>query len=87
MEKVITQTKQVTDKTHYFYCDHCGLELGCSHEHIDGWYQELGELDLELYVPKGWYTFRKCLCDSCKEKFLVNLYKTLEDIGFEANKA
>ena len=83
MEKIETKTKQIEDRTHYFYCDDCGRYIGYSNEHEDGYYQELGELDLNWFTPNGWYTFEKCLCASCRDKFLANLYKILEDTGFK----
>lgn len=83
MEKVITQSKQVVDRTHYFYCDDCGREIGHSRESIEGWYDVLGELELRMYTPKGWYVLDKCLCGACKEKYLTNFYETIESLDFK----
>jgi hypothetical protein len=82
MEKVETKTKQVKDYTHHFYCDSCGIHLGSSVEYDDGWYEEFGEFELQMYTPRGWYKLEKCFCDKCKDEFLNKLYSALEDAEF-----
>lgn len=83
MEKVEIKIKQTEDHTHHFYCDNCGVRIGSSREYDDGWYQTLGDLELEFYVPTGWYSVKKCLCDQCEEKYLSEVYTTLEQLGFK----
>ena len=83
MEKIVTQIKKVEQKTHFFYCDHCDAQLGCVTEYDDGYYQALGEFKLHWNTPKGWYELNKCLCDTCKDQYLSEIYVMLESIGFE----
>ena len=82
MKKVETKTRQIEDRTHHFYCDDCEAYIGASQEHDDGWYQELGTFELKILMPIGWYKFKKCLCEKCKEKFLDQAYTNLEFVGF-----
>ena len=86
MEKTITQVKYVEQKTHLFYCDDCRVPLGCTTEYDDGYYERLGEFELEWHTPNGWYKLNKCLCDTCRDKCLNNIYEMLETAGFELNK-
>lgn len=67
---------------HHFYCDECGEYLGVSKEYDDGWYKELGELELKFYIDH-WYIVKKCLCGNCAAKFIENLKATLKNFGFE----
>ena len=83
MEKVEIEVIETEEVTHHFYCDDCGDYLGSSAEYDDGWYQELGEFELNIYMPRGWYRLNKCLCNDCKDKFLDKFYVSLEAIGFE----
>lgn len=83
MEKITTQIKKIQETTHSFYCDHCGAELGCSIEHDNGYYQQLGEFKLKMFTPKGWYELNKCLCGTCREKYLTGIYEMLESAGFK----
>lgn len=83
MEKVETKTKQIDDRTHHFYCDDCNAYIGSSHEYDDGWYDELGEFELTILMPRGWYKLKKCLCKKCAEKFLDKAYTNLESVGFK----
>jgi hypothetical protein len=86
MEKVETKTRQIEDRTHYFYCDDCDVELGHSHEYDDGYYEEFGEFEFHWYTPNGWYKLEKCLCHTCKEKYLSAIYGGLETAGFKFDK-
>lgn len=86
MEKVATQIKKVEQYTHFFYCDDCGAQLGCTTSHSDGWYSTLGDFELNWFTPKGWYRLEKCLCDTCKEKYLSAIYGGLESAGFQLDK-
>ena len=83
MEKVETKTRQVEDRTHHFYCDNCGSHIGSSHEYDDGYYDELGEFELKILMPRGWYKLEKCLCDECRDEFLREAYAALESTGFK----
>ena len=83
MEKVEIKTKQIKDHTHHFYCDDCDAYIGSSHEYADGYYEELGEFELDILMPRGWYKLEKCLCEKCKEKFLDKFCASLEATGFE----
>lgn len=86
MEKVETKIKQIEDRVHYFYCDDCGVELGHSHEHDDGYYEEFGQFGLQMHTPRGWYKLHKCLCDKCKNEFLFEFYDSLEAAGFKLER-
>lgn len=79
--KTITTTKTV----HHFYCDSCCIYVGSSEEYIDGWYQHIGEFEMQMYTPRGWYKLKKCFCNKCKEEFLDKLYSALEDAEFKLN--
>lgn len=83
MEKTIKEIIEVEDIRHEFYCDECNEYIGTSYEHSDGWYEELGELELKLNV-NGWLRVNKCLCAKCKYEFINKLRTNLFDIGFEA---
>ncbi len=83
MEKIETKIKKIEERTHSFYCDECGTQLGCSTEHEDGYYQQLGEFKLEMFTPMGWHEFDKCFCANCRDKYLTKLYEMLESAGFE----
>lgn len=86
MEKTVTQIKKVEQKTHFFYCDHCGAQLGCVTEHSDGYYTTLGEFKLHWNTPNGWYQLNKCLCDTCRDKYLSEICAILETIGFKPDE-
>lgn len=83
MEKIETKNRQIEDRTHHFYCDDCGAHIGSSEEYQDGYYEELGEFELKILMPRGWYKLEKCLCKTCIEKFLDTAYAVLEVIGFK----
>jgi hypothetical protein len=86
MEKVATQIKKVEERTHLFYCDVCGVSLGCTTEYSDGYYPTIGDFELQWYTPKGWYEIHKCLCDNCKNQYLDFIYASLEAAGFAIDK-
>jgi hypothetical protein len=83
MEKVETKTRQIEDRTHHFYCDDCGAHIGSSQEYDDGWYQELGQFEIKILMPRGWYKLEKCLCEDCKKKFSNKVHAKLELVGFK----
>lgn len=82
MEKIVTQIKQVKQKTHFFYCDNCGTQLGCQTEYDDGYYKHIGEFELNWHTPNGWYKLHKCLCDTCRNEYLSKIHTLLETAGF-----
>ena len=82
MEKTIKEMVQVEKARHEFYCDECNKYLGTSEEYDDGWYKDIGQFELKIYID-GWYYVDKCLCDDCKKSFIENLKVTLKNIGFE----
>lgn len=86
MEKVETKTRQIEDRTHHFYCDNCGTHIGSSDEYEDGYYEELGEFELSWFTPDGWYKLKKCLCPSCRDELLADIYDAIEDIGFKLDR-
>ena len=86
MEKVETKIKKVKDRTHHFYCDNCDTYIGSSEEYDDGWYEELGEFELQMYTPLGWWKMNKCFCRKCSEDFLEKFYISLKNMGFELDK-
>lgn len=83
MEKVETKITQIEDRVHHFYCDECGFHIGSTEEWYDGYYRNLGEFELKIYMPDGWYKLEKCLCDDCRDKFLDKVYVLLESVGFK----
>ena len=55
---------------------------------IDGQYTELnemkiGEFELKIHLPDGWYKVEKCFCEACKEKYLSKLQNVLNELDFE----
>lgn len=82
MEKTREVIKSLKNIEHSFYCDECGKHLGTVTECDDGWYQELGELELKIYID-GWYRLKKCLCDDCRYRILENLKTDLCVMGFK----
>ena len=83
MEKVEIKIVQAESKRHHFYCDNCGHYLGNTFEHDDGYHATLGDFELKMYTPRGWYKLEKCFCNDCKDKFLNKVYASLESAGFE----
>lgn len=83
MEKIEVKIKTIEEATHYFYCDDCNKHLGETHEYEDGWYQNLGEFELKIYMPDGWYKINKCLCDDCRNKFLKEVEQKIIELGFK----
>ena len=83
MEKLESKTYSIERVTHRFYCDDCNTYLGKSEEYDDGYYQDLGEFKLKMYLPSGWYIVEKCLCNECREKFLKKVENTLKELGFK----
>lgn len=86
MEKIETKTKHVEGRTHHFYCYNCDTYIGSSEEYDDGWYEELGEFELQMYTPLGWWKMHKCFCRKCREDFLEKFYVSLKNMGFELDK-
>lgn len=82
MDKITKITRIIDRITHDFYCDECGIHLGTITEYDDGYYEELGEFELQFYMKRGWYKLHKCLCDECKEEYLDKICVALEDMGF-----
>ena len=83
MEKIETRIKTIEQRYHHFNCDGCGVHLGISEEHDDGYYQSFGDFDLAWHTPAGWWRSKKCLCDQCKEKYLSEVYTALERLRFK----
>ena len=82
MERAEEQRIESVQKIHHFYCDDCGKYLGSSEEYPDGYYEEIGLLELKFYLSDGWYRKRSILCDECREKFIDSMRKTLTEKGF-----
>ena len=83
MEKVETKIVQKESNRHHFYCDNCGHYLGNTFEYDDGYYEELGEFEMKMYTPRGWYKIEKCFCNKCAEDFLNKVYASLEAAEFK----
>lgn len=83
MEKTVFEIREVKQAIHSFYCDHCGIELGSVEEYEDGYYPTLGGFELNWRTPNGWYRLNKCLCDTCRDKYLSDIYSALENAGFK----
>ena len=86
MEKETTRTITTTETTHHFYCDNCDTYIGSSEEYDDGWYEELGEFELQMYTPLGWWKIHKCFCKECRDDFLEEFYISLNKMGFMLDK-
>lgn len=82
METVTTRERIAAMAYHNFYCDECMRLIGTSFEFEDGYYEELGELELQLYVAPDWYKLKKHLCIKCREDYILKLKKSLESVGF-----
>lgn len=86
MEKINENEQAITTYTHSFYCDDCEKYLGTTEEDSDGWYDDIGDIELSFYVVDKWYKLEKHFCDDCKAKFLARLKGDLEDMGFVKDK-
>ena len=82
MEKTATIIKTYTQEEHSFYCDECEKYLGTSQEYDDGWYQKLGEFELDVYID-DWYRLKKCLCDECEKAYVDSIQTELINKGFK----
>lgn len=80
IKKTVERTYLTSE--HDFFCDKCNKHLGSSTEYEDGYYEELGEFKLQLYVS-NWYSLHKHFCDDCRKEFVNNLIKVLTDMGFK----
>ena len=86
MEKIETTIQEIENYKHHFYCDECNKYLGTTEEYDDGYYDELGELELKFYLLDGWYKVKKCFCEECKKKYLSRFQIILNELGFEKDK-
>ena len=86
MEKIETTIRETENYEHQFYCDECNKYLGTTEEYDDGYYDELGELELKFYLLDGWYKVKKCFCEECKKKYLSRFQIILNELGFEKDK-
>ena len=80
------QTKEIKKEfiiyEHSFYCDECHKYLGTSQEYDDGWYKDIGDFELKIYID-GWYRIKKCLCDDCRKHLVTELNIRLINMGFK----
>lgn len=86
MKKTRETTVEKIKVEHDFYCDECGELIGTEVERSDGWYKELGEYELKIYVDDGWYYVNKHLCHECRKAFIENVKVGLKNLGFEKEK-
>ena len=83
MEKVISYLEFKRKHTHIFSCDKCEEVLGNSIEYEDGYYDEIGVFESEIYIDGlGWLKLKATLCDKCKAKFIKELEKEFNKLGF-----
>ena len=82
MDKVVRQRQLVERTTHEFYCDECGNFLGTTFEYDDGYFKELGEVELEFYLDDR-YQLRKTLCPKCKMRLYNKIGSMLNEFGFK----
>lgn len=83
MEKITQEMwENKMTNVHNFYCDECGAHFAISKEFDNGYYYKSGCVDVEVNTPYGRYKTDKCLCGECKGKFISNVCKTLESMGF-----
>ena len=86
METVETKNRTITETYHTFFCDNCGTFIGISRENSDGYYSELGQFNVLLYLEccvRDRWEKKQCLCDTCREKATNEIYKALAALGFE----
>ena len=83
MEKIETIIREIKEQEHQFYWDCCNEYLGTRAEYSDGYYPKIGEFELKIYLPDGWYKVEKCFCEECKEKYLSKLKNVLNELDFE----
>ena len=82
MEKVVKKPITTIRHEHYFECDLCGKPIGMSLELEDGYYEELGLCEIDIYID-DWYRYRKILCEECQKIIASKVVMALIDIGFE----
>ena len=83
MEKNEVITHTVENVIHNFYCDDCNKYLGKSQEYDDGYYAKFGEFELKIYMPNGWYSVKKCLCDTCRDNYVKKVEHAITELGFK----
>ena len=85
MEKIEISPRYYEEKMHHFYCDGCGKYLGQSLEYDDGWYEEIGALELKFYTDSR-YILHHQLCKECEGKLLLEIERDLRKLGFKTEK-
>ncbi len=86
METAEIKKRTITETYHIFCCDDCGAFIGNSRENSDGYYSELGQFRVLLYLECGVRNRlekKQCLCNACKEKATNKIYEALTTLGFE----
>ena len=83
MEKIETIAYTKEKRTHHFYCDDCNKYLGKTEEYDDGWYPELGEIELAFHFFGDRYKVNKCFCDECRENYSNKIKDALVGLGFK----
>lgn len=98
--EIISSEITVTQNTHKFFCDECNEFLGETTEYEDGYYNELGKYDQNIYVYShgkfssdssqksnpGWFILNQCLCKSCSENKTKKIIEVLTELGFNPDK-
>ena len=79
MEKRIEKEIITIEHIREFYCDKCGKYLGITRENEDGYYEEIGEVDMHLYGLELSGNF----CDYCKNRIGSQIEESLTKIGFK----
>ena len=79
MDKCIEKEVTRTEYEHEFYCDKCNKYLGKSQEYEDGYYAEIGKVDVKLYGLELSGNF----CDDCKKELGTQIREALIKIGFK----
>lgn len=68
--------------THHFFCDKCGEHLGDVEEYDDGYYPELNEFELKIFIDEE-YGIHQHLCDKCRDEFVNEIQNFLISKGFK----
>lgn len=85
MEKSTDATKKII--VHEFYCDNCNAKIGETEEWDDGYYEVLGEFEIEARIDRSTeYRLSKQLCAECRNKLINKITEVFTKYDFKENK-
>lgn len=82
MDKVSEKKDIISITVHDFYCDDCGVYIGRSEEHDDGYYNRLGCVELQMRIDRDLLKLNRCLCNDCTNKLHERAKAMLLQFGF-----